>query len=256
MSNVSPIASKAEETTTDRFLQYRRDGDRTLRNTLVLEHQWIAQYCARRFARRGEPLDDLVQVAQLGVLKAVERFDPERGSSFAAFAIPTALGELRRHFRDRTWPMRVSRHVKDLTIQIIGATPTLSQHVGHGPDTEEIAAHLHVTPAEVEEATAALRSYRMLSLVPLLAEDEAIGDTLACDGGVVPDYVVLQAALAQLDKSDRRILVLRFFEGLTQSEIADLLGTNQVQISRRLRAILNRLREILDPDDDADLSAG
>jgi RNA polymerase sigma-B factor len=255
MLHLSPSAPHDDESTMDRFVRYRRDGDRDLRNALVLEHQWIAQYCARRFARRGEPLDDLVQVAQLGVLKAVERFDPERGSSFAAFAIPTALGELRRHFRDRTWPLRVSRRVKDLTIQIIGATPVLSQHVGHGPGTDEMAAHLHVTPAEVEEATAALRSYRMLSLVPLLADDETIGDTLACDGGVVPDYVVLRAALAQLDESDRRILVLRFFEGLTQSEIADLLGTNQVQISRRLRRIFDELREVLDPDGD-ELSAG
>jgi RNA polymerase sigma-B factor len=244
--DVAPAAAgrpSGEETTTDRFARYRRDGDRALRNELIVEHQWIAQYCARRYARRGEPLDDLFQVAQLGVLKAVERFDPARGVTFAAFAIPTALGELRRHFRDHTWPLRVSRRVKDLTIQIVGASPVLSQSAGHPPSTEEMATHLRVTPAEVEEANAALRSYRMMSLVPLLSDDEAAGDTLASDGGVVPDYVVLRAALGSLDERDRRIIVLRFFAGLTQAEIGARLGTNQVQVSRRLHLIFEALRK-------------
>jgi RNA polymerase sigma-B factor len=146
--------------------------------------------------------------------------------------------------------VRVSRRVKDLAVQIIGARPELSQHVGHGPDVIEMAAHLHVTPAEVEEANAALRSYRMLSLVPLLADDDAVRDTLACDGGVGPDHVLFQAALAELDGVDRRILVLRFFEGLSQAEIAERLGTNQVQVSRQLRKIFVHLRQILDRGDD------
>jgi RNA polymerase sigma-B factor len=243
--------ARPDESTLERFERYRRDGDRSLRNALVLEHQWVAHYCARRFARRGEPLDDLVQVAQLGVLKAVERYDPARGVNFAGFAIPTVLGELRRHFRDRTWPLRVSRRVKDLTVQVIGATPTLSQRLGRGPSPEDLADHLRVTAAEVEEATAALRSYRTLSLVPLLDDEDDGGDTLGWDDmGMEPDNVVLRTALAGLEPSDRYILVLRFFEGLTQSEIAHRLGTNQVQISRRLRHIFDHLRARIEPDDD------
>jgi RNA polymerase sigma-B factor len=235
-------AARQNETALERFQRYRRDRDRSLRNALVLEHQWIAHYCARRFARRGEPLDDLVQVAQLGVLKAVERYDPARGVSFAGFAIPTVLGELRRHFRDRTWPLRVSRRVKDLTVQVIGATPTLSQRLCRGPSSEDLADHLRVSPADVDEATAALRSYRTLSLVPLLDD--------AHDAGMEPDQVVLRTALALLERRDQYILVLRFFEGLTQSEIAHRLGTNQVQISRRLRHIFEHLRELIEPEDD------
>jgi RNA polymerase sigma-B factor len=244
-------AARQDETTIERFQRYRRDRDRSLRNALVLEHQWIAHYCARRFARRGEPQDDLVQVAQLGVLKAVERYDPARGVNFAGFAIPTVLGELRRHFRDRTWPLRVSRRVKDLTVQVVAATPTLSQRLGRGPSSEDLADHLLVSPADVDEATAALRSYRMLSLVPLLDDDDDGGDTLGShDAGIEPDRVVLRTALAELEPNDRYILVLRFFEGLTQSEIAHRLGTNQVQISRRLRHIFGLLRELIEADDD------
>jgi len=243
------LTTPHEETTAERFERYRREGDRTVRNALVLEHQWIAHYCARRFARRGEPIEDLVQVAQLGVLKAVERYDPGRGVNFAGFAIPTVLGELRRHFRDKTWPLRVSRRVKDLTVQVIGATPTLSQRLGHGPSTEDLADHLRVSAAEVDEATAALRSYRMLSLVPLLDDEDSGGDTLGWDDeGMAPDHVVLRNALAVLEHDDQYILVLRFFQGLTQSEIAQRLGTNQVQISRRLRHIFTQLRDLIDPE--------
>ena len=249
--NPSDTTAGQEETTAQRFERYRRDGDRNVRNALVLEHQWIAHYCARRFARRGEPIDDLVQVAQLGVLKAVERYDPARGVNFAGFAIPTVLGELRRHFRDRTWPLRVSRRVKDLTVQVIGATPTLSQRLGRGPSSEDLARHLSVSEAEVDEATAALRSYRTLSLVPLLDDEDAGGDTLGWDDeGMEPDHVVLRNALAALKPDDQYILVLRFFRGLTQSEIAQRLGTNQVQISRRLRHIFDQLRDLIDPEDE------
>jgi RNA polymerase sigma-B factor len=241
---------RPDETTAERFERYRRDRDRTLRNALVLEHQWIAHYCARRFARRGEPIEDLVQVAQLGVLKAVERYDPGRGVTFAGFAIPTVLGELRRHFRDKTWPLRVSRRVKDLTVQVIGATPTLSQRLGRGPSTADLADHLRVSAAEVDEATAALRSYRTLSLVPLVDDEDSGGDTLGWDGDAMEaDHVVLRNALAVLERDDQYILVLRFFQGLTQSEIAQRVGTNQVQISRRLRHIFTQLRGLIDPEE-------
>jgi RNA polymerase sigma-B factor len=234
--------TRQDETTAERFERYRREGDRSLRNALVLEHQWIAHYCARRFARRGEPIEDLVQVAQLGVLKAVERYDPARGVKFAGFAIPTVLGELRRHFRDKTWPLRVSRRVKDLTVQVIGATPT--------PSPEDLADHLRVSSAEVDEATGALRSYRTLSLVPLLDDEDAGGDTLGWhDEGMEADHVVLRNALAVLERDDQHILVLRFFQGLTQSEIAQRVGTNQVQISRRLRQIFAQLRDLIEPDE-------
>jgi RNA polymerase sigma-B factor len=247
-SRMSHDPTAGSETTTERFERLRRHPDPDLRNQLVLEHRWIAYYCARRFARRGEPLDDLVQVAFVGVLKAVERFDPSRGIAFPGFAIPTALGELRRHFRDKTWTVGFSRRVKDLTVRLSTETPVLAQHLGRTPSTDELAEHLQVTTQELCEALAASRSYRTLSLVPLMSDEESSGETLGEeDPDLEPDLTVLRHALSSLNDSDRRIIVWRFFSGLTQAEIASRLGTSQVQISRRLRRIFASLRETLQP---------
>src|SRR5437763_8076005 len=122
-----------EETANDRFRRWRATGDRALRNDLIEEHRWVAIHCARRFAHRGEPLDDLIQVGQLGLLKAVERFDPDVGVSFASYAIPTVMGELRRHFRDATWALKVPRRVKDLHVDLGNAVDFLSAENGHPP---------------------------------------------------------------------------------------------------------------------------
>src|SRR5688572_16111895 len=135
----------------ERFARYRTSGDRQLRNQLIEEHRWIAVHCARRFANRGEPLDDLIQVGQLGVLKAVERFDPTIGVSFTTFAIPTVMGELRRHFRDATWAVRVPRKIKDLHVELGSTVEFLTNGLGRAPRVGEIARHMGVTEDEVLE---------------------------------------------------------------------------------------------------------
>src|SRR4051812_13487521 len=156
----------ADPAVTARFVEYRRTGNKRLRNELVAEHRWIAIHCARRFARRGEPLDDLLQVAQLGLLKAVERFDPTFGVRFPTFAMPTVLGELRRHFRDHTWPVRVPRRVKELYLELSSCVESLGHELGRPPTIEEIADEMHSSTDEVLEAMEAGAVYRTSSLVP------------------------------------------------------------------------------------------
>jgi len=155
-----PARMPADPEVVRAFEHYRATGDRTVRNQLITDHHWVAVHCARRFAHRGEPLDDLIQVAQVGVLKAVERFDPEFGVSFTTFAIPTALGELRRHFRDKTWAVRVPRRVKDLHVELGSAVVTLTGQLRRAPKVDEIAAHLGVDVDAVLEAMEAGSAYR------------------------------------------------------------------------------------------------
>lgn len=238
----------------ERFVEYRRTQDRDLRNELIEEHRWIAVHCARRFDKRGEPLDDLVQVAQLGVLKAVQRFDPEHGASFTTFAMPTVLGELRRHFRDATWALRVPRRMKDLHVELSGEIERLSQRLQRPPTVDEIAASLQVTSDDVLHAMEASSAYRAAPLTPPSDDDSeedssAEGSTLGgIDGSflVADDRHELAALLATLPARQRQILHLRFFEEMTQSEIAEIVGISQVHVSRLLRASVDKLRDVLD----------
>src|SRR2546423_13255234 len=155
------------------FRRLRETGDRSLRNELIEEHRWVAVHCARRFDHRGEPLDDLIQVGQLGLLKAVERFDPDVGVSFASYAIPTGMGELRRHFRDATWAIKVPRRVKDLHVDLGNAVDFLSAENGRPPTPVEIADHLGVTVDAVLEAMEAGGAYRTAPLTAGNDDDDA-----------------------------------------------------------------------------------
>jgi len=214
-----------------------------LRDELLLEHRWLASYCASRFAGRGEPLDDLVQVAQLGMLKAIERYDPSFGVSFAGFAVPTMIGEIKRHFRDATWTVRVSRRASDLLVALGVAVETLSQQLHRAPTVGELARHLQVSDDDVLAALEARQVYRMQSLsTPPDGDDGGerrlpVVDDDRLDAG----RVTVRLALTALPEDDQRIVYLRFYEGLTQAEIAGRIGTSQVQISRRLRRIYRRL---------------
>jgi RNA polymerase sigma-B factor len=240
--------------TIERFRSWRRTGDRAIRNGLIEDHRWIAIHCARRFAKRGQPLDDLIQVGQLGVLKAVERFDPEMGVSFTTFAMPTVLGELRRHFRDATWAVRVPRRAKDLHLELSSAIETLSQRLQRAPTIDEMAVQMHVTPNEVLEAMEAAAAYRAAPLTPPGDGDD--DDNHAQDGvtlgnddpelGRTDDRMAVGALLDHLPPRERRIVYLRFFEELTQSEIAETVGMSQVHVSRLLRSSLDRLRQLAD----------
>lgn len=235
-----------------RFVAFRLSGDRELRNQLIEEHRWVAVHCARRFANRGEPLDDLIQVGQVGLLKAVSRFDPDVGVSFASYAIPTVMGELRRHFRDTTWAMKVPRRIKDLHVDMSGAVEFLSGENGRPPRPDELAAHLGITVDAVLEALEAGAGYRSASLAPLMSGDREgtlegsvlRQDDLNLEGA--DDRMVVRGLLDGLPERERQIVELRFFGGLSQSQIAVRVGVSQVHVSRLLRASLATLQRALD----------
>ena len=232
-----------------RFIAYRETRDRELRNELVLEHRWLAEYCARRFAHRGELVDDLVQVAQLGLLKAIERFDPHYGVSFAGFAVPTMMGEIKRHFRDATWPVRVPRRATELLPRLGTASDELSQRLGRGPTVPELAQELHVTDEDVLAALEIRELYRTDQFA--LTEDDGSHPARRLpaseEPGPDPAALTVRLALAALSEEDRRVVYFRFYEGLTQSDIADRIGVSQVQVSRRLRRIYRHLGDALEP---------
>lgn len=242
-----------------RFRQLADTGDPELRNALVEEFAWVARHCARRFADRGEPFDDLVQVGLLGVLKAVQRFDPEHGTSFVSFALPTVLGELRRHFRDATWAVRVPRRLKDLHVEVGATIDFLGTENGRPPTPDEVADHLGIAVEEVLEALDAGAAYRS-SPLNVSGErgddDEPSGILLGTEDARLAgadDRVMLREAIASLPPRERRILELRFAEGLSQSEIAELVGVSQVHVSRLLRKSIRLLQEHLGRGGDAGL---
>jgi RNA polymerase sigma-B factor len=237
-----------------RFRAYRESGDRALRDALLAEHHGLAVSLAQRLARRGEPLEDLVQVADLGLLRAIERYDPEREVSFAAFAVPTVLGELKRHFRDHTWSVRVPRPTKELYVRLRAAVAELTLALERAPSVHEVAVHLGVDDERVLEAMEAGAGYRSASMSTpaVLASADAAGRRRG-DGDEDGDdrsltRVALHRALAELAPRERRIVYLRFFEDRTQAEIGAELGISQMHVSRLLRASLARLSESLGHD--------
>ena len=217
-----------------------------LRNKLVTGYLPVVQHIARRFAGRGEPVDDLEQAGTVGLLNAVDRFDPERGIDFLSYAVPTITGEVRRHFRDRTWSMRVPRRLKDLQSSINGAVGPLSQELGRAPRPSEIAARLGIATEEVVEGLDAQQAYRSTSLDELVSgADTSLTDTLGVADGEL-DKVEYRQTLAplldELPERERTILVLRFFGNMTQTQIADRVGISQMHVSRLLAQTVAGLR--------------
>ena len=230
-----------------KFHEYAQSRDRYLRDELVTAHMGLAEYLARRFTNRGEPLDDLVQVAALGLLKAVDRFDPERGLEFSTYATPTIVGELKRHFRDKGWAVRVPRRVQELHLRLGSVVSTLSQEKGRSPTIGEIALAAAVSEEEVLEAIEAGHAYRFTSLdAPAGGDDDgSLSSQLGSEDQNLIDSehrVTLSPLIAQFPPRERMILHLRFFEGLTQSEIAGRLGISQMHVSRLLARSLAQLR--------------
>jgi len=240
---------------TARFQRYRETNDRRLRNELVSETLSIAQACARRFANRGEPLADLEQVAMLGLVKAVERFDPKFGVPFAGFAVPTITGELRRHFRDATWAVKVPRRAKDLHVRIQVVVNQLSAQTGRTPTPAEIAQELGISIDDLLDALDAGAAYRTTSTDTTegaLAASHSTGRSAISDGLPPDERVLLTQLLETLDERERTIVYLRFFEDLSQSEIAEQVGMSQVHVSRLLRRALRDLKELVAPEGDED----
>lgn len=224
-----------------------------LRDEIVARTLPLARNIARRFASRGAEMDDLYQVASVGLIHAVDRFDPTHGSEFAAFAVPTIMGEVRRYFRDHAWAARVPRRVKDLTLDLRNATEALSQRLGRSPTAPELAAELGTDPDAVIEALAAAGAYQTHSLdSPVVRHgdtDATLADTLAADDVELEKtelHLALRPLIDKLSPREKRIVKLRFFEERTQTEIAHELGVSQVQVSRLLSKILTRIRTDLD----------
>lgn len=238
-----------------KFADYATTREPALRDELITAHIGLAEYLARRFANRGEPLDDLIQVASVGLLKAVDRFDPDRGLEFSTYATPTIVGELKRHFRDKGWAVRVPRRVQELHLRLAKVVNTLGQELGRSPTIEEIARYAEVSEEEVLEAIEAGHAYRFASLDAPAGGSDDEGGTLSSQLGDedpamedIEHRVALSPLLATLPPRERTILHLRFFEGMTQSEIAGRLGISQMHVSRLLARSLAQLRDHADDD--------
>jgi RNA polymerase sigma-B factor len=228
------------------------DPDRPALRQRVIE-AWLplARHLAHRFHDRGEPMDDLVQIASVGLIKAIDRFDPEYGNDFAAYAVPTVVGEIRRHFRDRTWDVRVPRRLQELKADINEATNRLSHQLGRSPTVTDVAAYLERTEDEVIEGLDSARAYSAVSLQTLVGNGEdgtELGDLFGVEDPELANAelrAVIGPALDTLGPREQQIIALRFFGNLTQTQIAERVGISQMHVSRLLARSLTAMREHL-----------
>ncbi|TNC20880.1 SigB/SigF/SigG family RNA polymerase sigma factor [Amycolatopsis alkalitolerans] len=227
-----------------------------LRDELVTGHLPLAEHIAQRFSGRGVAKEDLVQVATVGLINAVDRFDPGHGSDFLSYAVPTVMGEVRRHFRDTGWLVRVPRRLKELHLSISTANTRLAQRLGRAPTPSEIAAHLDISQDDLLAGLEAGNAYHSMSLDEVLSgdiENLALGDTLgeedtALEG--VENHEALLPLIRELPERERKILGLRFVHNMTQTQIAERIGVSQMHVSRLLARTLERLREGLTEQDE------
>jgi RNA polymerase sigma-B factor len=231
-------------------MPWRNRADEATRAALVRQYMPLARSLARRYERSSEPLDDLVQVAALGLVKAIDRFDPQRGIAFASFAVPTILGELRRYFRDCCWDVHVPRGMQEHVLQIEAAQRRLTEDRGRSPSVAEIAQYLELDVEQVLAAMQAAQAYGAVSFdAPRSSSSgEDAGSYAEMLGEpderyeLVDDGATIAGALEHISERERRVLLLRFVEDLTQSEIAEQIGVSQMQVSRLLRHALDQLR--------------
>jgi RNA polymerase sigma-B factor len=248
------LSPEERERLRQKFVEYRASRERKVRNELIEAHRSLASHLARRFANRGEPFDDLLQVAYLGMLKAVERFDPGRGLEFSTFATATVEGELKRHFRDRTWSIRVPRRPQELHLRLSNAINDLSQRLKRPPRISELADDLGVSEEAVLEAMEVGGAYRSASLDArpgdngeMTLESRLGKDDTGFD--LAEHRVVLERLLTELPERERTIVQLRYFDDMTQTEIAEKVGISQMHVSRLLARTLGVLRERLQTSD-------
>lgn len=231
------------------FEEFRRTRDPDVRNRLVERHLYIADRCAHRYRQRGEPLDDLRQVARVGLMNAVDRFDPDRNIKFETYAMPTVTGALRHHFRDNCWAVSAPRRAKELRSRVFRAVEGLSQQLGRQPEIAEIAESVDVDVDVVAETLDANQCFSTESWNP--ADDDVIDRTSSLASAVDPssgaiDRVETASRLSRLDERLRRIVLWRFYEQCTQREIGERLGVGQVQVSRLLARAMAQLRAATD----------
>jgi RNA polymerase sigma-B factor len=241
----------------DLFREYSTSTDEeerdSYREKLVDQHIGLVEFLARRFRNRGEPLEDLVQVGTIGLLKAIERFDLEREVEFSTYATPTIVGELKRHFRDKGWAVRVPRRLQELHLELTKVVGSLGQELGRSPTITEIAESASLSEEEVLEGLEIAQAYNFTSLDAPIETDDGGSTTFADQLGTDDEHLEnleyrasLAPEMAKLPERERHILYLRFFKGLTQSEIADRLGISQMHVSRLLTRTLMRLRQALE----------
>jgi RNA polymerase sigma-B factor len=233
------------------FARWQKHGEHTAREILIERYTPLARSLARRYGRSSEPFEDLLQVALLGLVKAVDRFDAQRGSPFQSFAVPTILGEMRRYFRDSGWAVHVPRGAQERALKVRDAQERISGAHGQAPTVGQLAEYLELDTEAVLDALQAIRAYETVSLdAPRPGgEDDAIsfGDSIGIDDEryeLVELDATVKSALGQLPPRDRLVLRLRFVEDLTQTEIADRVGISQMQVSRLLRRSLEHLRAL------------
>jgi RNA polymerase sigma-B factor len=239
-----------KDLTRELFVAYHRNGDETARDELVEMYLNLVKYLASRFRNRGEPIDDLVQVGTIGLIKAIDRFDVERAVEFTTYATPTIVGELKRYFRDKGWAIKVPRRLQELSFKVNQAVDALTQQLQRSPQIPEVAEYLGVTSDEVLQALETFEAYNFVSLETDRSTDgtesfsilEYVGQDDALMA-VVDDRTILSEAFKKLNSQEQHVLYLRFFQGLTQTEIATQLGISQMQVSRQLRKTLHVLRE-------------
>jgi RNA polymerase sigma-B factor len=219
------------------------------RGELVELHLPLVEHCARRFLNRGEPFEDLVQVGTIGLIKAVDRFDTDRGVEFSTYATPTVLGEIKRHFRDKGWAIRVPRRLQELRMSISSATSELSQRLGRSPTPREVAERLGVEIEDVLEGLESANAYSTLSLDAGESSEDGLGSMLELMGATddALEHVEIRESIRPLIEAlpprEKQILLLRFFRQMTQSQIAEEIGISQMHVSRLLTRTLAELRE-------------
>ena len=231
--------------------RYHEDGDMSARERLIARHLPLVRSLARRYAGRGEPLEDIEQVGAIGLIKAIDRFDLEREVSLATYATPNVVGEIKRHFRDKGWAIRVPRSLQELNARMSGAIDDLTGRLGHSPSVAEIAESLGTTTEEVLEALEVGSAYSALSLDAGPGGDEDSSDPMDTIGAEDAEFdrsedrVTLSPALKSLPDREREILRMRFEEGLPQTQIAERVGLSQMHVSRLIRRSLAAMREEL-----------
>jgi RNA polymerase sigma-B factor len=254
---ITQIGKASDRNCRPLFERYRQSGDAAAREALVKRFLPLARKLAARYRRGPEPLDDLRQIASLGLLKAIDRYDPARGTAFSSFAVPTILGELRRHFRDTGWAIHVPRDLQELALRLDSTIDELQHTHGRAPTVTELAERLKTTPEQVLEAREAAAAHHATSLEsPMLDGDgdrATLGDVLGAHDvalDAAETAMTAETLLRHLSDRNREILRLRFADDLTQSEIGERLGISQMHVSRVIRQSLEQLREVAEAKDE------
>lgn len=249
----SNIADWTNEKTEELFIRYTKTRDHAVRDQLVIMHQNLVRFLAGKFVNRGEALEDLVQVGLIGLINAIDRFDPERGTKFSTYATPTIVGEIRRHFRDKAWSLKVPRRLQELNLAANKAAERLSQNLGHPPTIQDIAKEVGASEEETLEAIELGNAYDTVSLdSKLVHEGESAPLTLSefvgsMDGSLenIDAYGDLSQAMDYLEPREKAIIDYRFFKDMSQTEVARRLNISQMHVSRLQQRALKRLKELL-----------